>query len=76
VFRGREREGEANASPHDWLRFGILSHVRMIWLFLILACSGGAVLWAGIAAYLRVRRHLKITAELRKSGVHREVDSL
>jgi hypothetical protein len=31
----------------------------MIWWFLILALSGGAVLWAGIAAYLRVRRHLK-----------------
>jgi hypothetical protein len=48
----------------------------MIWLFLILACSGGAVLWAGISAYLRVRRHLRITAELRKSNVHHEVDSL
>jgi len=48
----------------------------MIWLFLILACSGGAVLWAGIAAYLRVRRHLKASAALRKSGIHREVDGL
>jgi hypothetical protein len=48
----------------------------MIWLFLILACSGGAVLWAGIAAYLRVRRHWKVSAELRKSGAHREVDSV
>jgi hypothetical protein len=48
----------------------------MIWLFLILACSGGAVLGAGIAAYLRVRRHLKVSAAIRKSGVHREVDSL
>jgi hypothetical protein len=48
----------------------------MIWLFLILACSGGAVLWAGIAAYLRVRRHLKVSAALRKSGAHREMDSL
>jgi hypothetical protein len=48
----------------------------MLWLFLILACSGGAVLWASIAAYLRVRRHLKASAALRKSGVHREVDSL
>lgn len=47
----------------------------MIWLFLILACSGGAVLWAGIAAYLRVRRHLKESAALRK-GVHHEVDGL
>jgi hypothetical protein len=48
----------------------------MMWLFLILACSGGAVLWAGIAAYLRVRRHIKVSAASRKSGVHREVDSL
>jgi hypothetical protein len=48
----------------------------MMWLFLILACSGGAVLWAGIAAYLRVRRHMKVAAEFKKSGVHREVDSL
>jgi hypothetical protein len=48
----------------------------MLWLFLILAGSGGAVLWAGIAAYVRVRRHMKVTAELRKSGVHREADSL
>lgn len=47
----------------------------MIWLFLILACGGGAVLWAGIAAYLRVRRHLKVSAAMRKS-VHHEVDGL
>jgi len=47
----------------------------MIWWFLILALSAGAVLWAGIAAYLRVRRHMKASAAL-KSGVHREVDSL
>ena len=31
----------------------------MMWLFLILAFSGGAVLVAGIALYLRVRRHMK-----------------
>jgi hypothetical protein len=48
----------------------------MIWLFLILACGGGAVLWAWIAAYLRVRRHLKAAAAIRKSGVHHEVDGL
>jgi hypothetical protein len=48
----------------------------MMWLFLILACSAGAVLWASIAAYLRVRRHLKNSAAMRKSGAHREVDSL
>jgi hypothetical protein len=46
----------------------------MMWLFLILACSGGAVLWAGIAAYLRVHRHMKASAALKKSGA--EADSL
>jgi hypothetical protein len=36
----------------------------MMWLFLILAFSGGAVLLAGIALYLRVRRHMKKEASL------------
>jgi hypothetical protein len=36
----------------------------MMWLFLILAVSGGAVLVAGIALYLRVRRHMKKEASL------------
>jgi len=31
----------------------------MLWWFLILACSGGAALWAGMAAYFRVRRQMK-----------------
>jgi hypothetical protein len=48
----------------------------MMWLFLILAGSGGAVLWAGIAVYLRVRRHMKATAALKKSGGGPEADSL
>jgi len=48
----------------------------MMWLFLILACSGGAVLWAGIAAYLRVRRHMKTSAALKKSSAGPEADSL
>jgi hypothetical protein len=30
----------------------------MIWWFLILAAGAGAVVWAAISAYLRVRRHL------------------
>jgi hypothetical protein len=34
--------------------------VRMIWWFLIFAFSAGAVLWASISAYLRVRRHMKV----------------
>ena len=35
----------------------------MMWWFLILACSTGAVLWASIALYIRVRRHLKAERE-------------
>jgi len=50
--------------------------VRMAWWFLILACSGGAVLWAGVAALLGVRRHLKASAALKKKGLEREPDSL
>ncbi len=34
----------------------------MIWWFVILAGSSAAVLWAGIAFYLRVRRHMKADA--------------
>jgi hypothetical protein len=50
----------------------------MLWLFLILAFSGGAVLWAGMAAYLRVRRQMKgpVTAIAKKSEVGRKADSL
>jgi hypothetical protein len=48
----------------------------MLWWFLILACSGGAVLWAGLAAYLRVRRHMKSAARAAKKNVEREADSL
>jgi len=36
----------------------------MMWLFLILAFSSGAVLLVGIALYLRVRRHMKKEASL------------
>jgi putative exporter of polyketide antibiotics len=39
----------------------------MLWWFVILAVSTGAVLWAGIAFYLRVRRHMK--AEASKEAV-------
>jgi hypothetical protein len=34
----------------------------MIWLFLILALSTVAVFLVGLAAYLRVRRHMKEAA--------------
>jgi len=49
----------------------------MLWWFLILAFSGGAVLWAGTAAYLRVRRQLKTPVAIaKKRKVEREADSL
>jgi hypothetical protein len=31
----------------------------MMWWFIILSLSAGAVLWVGISAYLRVRRQMK-----------------
>jgi hypothetical protein len=40
----------------------------MIWWFLILAFSGGAALWAGIAIYLRVRGHMKEAASKEALG--------
>jgi hypothetical protein len=49
----------------------------MLWWFLILAGSTGAVLWASIAAYLRVRRHMKTSAAaMKKSSAGRQADSL
>ena len=42
----------------------------MIWWFLILAFSTVAVLWAGVALYIRVRRHLKAERE-----AHSEMES-
>jgi type IV secretory pathway VirB3-like protein len=46
-------------SGHASPPFDILGIVRMMWLFLILASSSGAVLLVGIVLYLRVRRHMK-----------------
>jgi hypothetical protein len=34
----------------------------MLWWFLILAVGGGAVLWAIIAFYFRIRHHMPGTA--------------
>lgn len=45
----------------------------MLWWFLILAASGGVVLWASIAIYLQVRRHLKASHEVPK-GALQEVE--
>jgi len=47
----------------------------MMWWFLIFAVSAGAVLWAGIAAYLRVRRHMKPPDSAPTTTVEREADS-
>jgi len=33
----------------------------MLWWFVILAFTGGALVWAGVSVYLRVRRHMKET---------------
>ena len=35
----------------------------MLWWFLILAAGAAAILWASIAIYLQVRRHLKASHE-------------
>jgi hypothetical protein len=42
----------------------------MLWWFLILACSAGAVLWAGVAMYLRVRHHMKLPDKGSKDRGH------
>jgi len=36
-----------------------LDIVRMIWWFLIVAVAAGAVVWAALSAYIRVRDRLK-----------------
>ena len=46
----------------------------MLWWFLILAASAGAVLWAGMAAYLRVHRHMQDASK--KEPAEREPDKL
>jgi len=46
----------------------------MIWWFLIFAIGAGAVLWAGIAAYLRVTRHMKDAGSAKRSSGERGTD--
>ena len=48
----------------------------MLWWFLILGCSAGAAGWAALAAYLRVRRHMKSPAATKQGSVGQEADSL
>jgi hypothetical protein len=40
----------------------------MMWLFIILALGGGAVLWVAISAYIRVQRQMKRNASKGQSG--------
>jgi putative exporter of polyketide antibiotics len=40
----------------------------MLWWFAILFFSTAAVLWAGIAFYLRVRRHIKESTSPQATG--------
>jgi putative exporter of polyketide antibiotics len=39
-----------------------------MWWFVILVFSTAAVLWAGVAFYLRVRRHVKESASPENQG--------
>jgi hypothetical protein len=50
----------------------------MMWWFLIFACGAGAALWAGIAAYLRVRRHMKasVPQEPARNNAEQQADKL
>lgn len=41
----------------------------MLWWFLILAAGAAAILWASIAIYLQVRRHLKASQEESKASL-------
>jgi hypothetical protein len=40
----------------------------MLWLFTILAFCAGAAIWVAIAAYIRVRSHMKKTASKETTG--------
>jgi hypothetical protein len=45
----------------------------MLWWFLILAVSIVTVLWASVAAYLRVKRHMKKdAAALKKAAMEHD----
>jgi hypothetical protein len=51
---------QAAAQPLRSIRspFDILTFVRMIWWFLIVLVAAGAVVWAALSAYVRVRQGL------------------
>jgi hypothetical protein len=44
----------------------------MIWWFVILALASGAVLWAAIAIYLRVRQAMKASHQAKDPLIERE----
>jgi hypothetical protein len=47
----------------------------MIWWFLILAFGAGAALWASIAVYLRVRRHMKTSDGAMSAEIEHEQET-
>ncbi len=42
----------------------------MFWWFLIVAVAAGAVLWAALSAYVRVRERLRKAENKRIGGAH------
>ena len=43
----------------------------MFWWFLIVAVAAGAVLWAALSAYVRVRERLRKAENKRIGGAHK-----
>jgi hypothetical protein len=50
--------------------FDILSDVRMIWWFLIVAVAAGATVWAALSAYILVRKRLRRAENLPHDAEH------
>jgi len=42
----------------------------MIWWFLIVAFAAGAVVWAGLSAYIQVRKRLRRAANVAHEAEH------
>ena len=51
-----------------------LDIVRMFWWFLIVAVAAGAVVWAGLSAYIQVRKRLKRAENLPHEAEHEAGD--
>ena len=50
--------------------FDILNVVRMFWWFLIVAVAAGAVLWAALSAYVKVRERLRKADNRHRDAEH------